>query len=426
MSDEWKEYILNELIITNSTTYSEKNDSWDFINYLDTSNITNNTIDKYQYFNSKEDKIPSRAKRKVKNGDVIFSTVRPNQRHFGILKNIPDNCLVSTGFVTIKSNKDDCYLPYIYWFLSDSRTIQYLQNIAENSTSAYPSIKPSVLENLTINLPPLSEQKKIAHILGTLDDKIELNRKMNETLELMAEALFKSWFVDFDPVIDKALKEGKEIPEELSVKAERRKQVLASEKYKPLPKDILDLFPSSFEYSDELDKWIPEGWEVKKLSDLAKVKYGKDHKKLNDGNFPCYGSGGIMRLVDNTLYNKPSVLIPRKGTLSNLIYVRKPFWSVDTMFFTEFENDYLVKFLFFNLLRLDFTEMNVGSAVPSMTTALLNDLNIIFPSDSLLIEFDNTLEKYYLKNEQIKQETENLEKTRDTLLPKLISGKVRV
>ena len=136
-------------------------------------------------------------------------------------------------------------------------------------------VQIDVVANLSIKLPPLPTQQKIAAILSSLDDKIELNNKINTNLEQQAQALFKSWFVDFEPFGGK----------------------------------------------------MPDGWKVGRLSELISVKYGKDHKKLNDGNYPVYGSGGIMRYVEKFLYDKESVLIPRKGTLNNVFYINEPFWK---------------------------------------------------------------------------------------------------
>ena len=217
----WEKRTLGDVIITNDDTHSKK-DKWKFINYLDTGNLTENQISEVKYLVVSEDKIPSRAKRKVQPGDIVFSTVRPNQKHYGILKNPVENLLVSTGFVTIRAKKDAADTNFIYWFLVQPEIIERLQTIGEHSTSAYPSIKPSDIEGLNLNLPPLTEQKAIAHTLGSLDDKIELNRRMNETLEAMAQALFKSWFVDFDPVIDNALAAGNDIPAELKERADIR------------------------------------------------------------------------------------------------------------------------------------------------------------------------------------------------------------
>lgn len=118
-----------------------------------------------------------------------------------------------------------------------------------------------------------------------------------------------------------------------------------------------------------------------KLSDICKIRYGKDHKSLDNGNIPVYGTGGIMRYVDSTLYEKESVLIPRKGTLSNLFYVDEPFWTIDTLFYTEIDKSkVLPKYLYFNLKTIDLAGMNVGTAVPSLTTALLNEIELNIPS----------------------------------------------
>ena len=118
-----------------------------------------------------------------------------------------------------------------------------------------------------------------------------------------------------------------------------------------------------------------------KLSDICKIRYGKDHKSLDNGNIPVYGTGGIMRYVDSTLYEKESVLIPRKGTLSNLFYVDEPFWTIDTLFYTEIDKSkVLPKYLYFKLKTIDLAGMNVGTAVPSLTTALLNEIELNIPS----------------------------------------------
>ena len=118
-----------------------------------------------------------------------------------------------------------------------------------------------------------------------------------------------------------------------------------------------------------------------KLSDLLEIKYGKDHKNLADGIIPVYGSGGIMRYVNEFLYDGESILIPRKGTLNNLFYVRGRFWTVDTIFWSKINTEKVFgKFLFYYLTTLDFASMNVGTAVPSMTSAILNDINIKLPS----------------------------------------------
>lgn len=123
-------------------------------------------------------------------------------------------------------------------------------------------------------------------------------------------------------------------------------------------------------------------WKEDILGNVLDVKYGKDHKKLAEGQYPVYGSGGLMRYVDSKLYDGPSILIPRKGTLNNIMFVESPFWTVDTMFWTIINTDKIdPKFLFYSICKRDFASMNVGSAVPSMTVSILNDIQISYPKN---------------------------------------------
>lgn len=255
---------------------------------------------------------------------------------------------------------------FLYYQLSLIDFLKY------NEGTTIPSLRTETLNRIEVFLPPLATQQKIATILSSLDDKIELNNKINDNLEQQAQAIFKSWFVDFEPFGGK----------------------------------------------------MPEGWKVGKLSDLITVKYGKDHKKLNDGNYPVYGSGGIMRYVEKFLYDKESVLIPRKGTLNNVFYINEPFWSVDTMFYTEMKKENIAKYVYFFVKGKDLNSMNAGSAVPSMTTEILNAIEVVIPSDEYLEKFENIVSPMFKQIKQCIIENENLASIRDTLLPKLMNGEI--
>ena len=177
---EWKTIKLSDVITTNADTYSIK-ENWSYVNYLDTGNITENVIAEIQHIDAVE-KLPSRARRKVKYNSIVYSTVRPNQQHYGIIKNIPDNFLVSTGFAVIDVDETKADADYIYFWLSQSDIVTHLHAIAEQSVSAYPSIKPSDIENLEICLPDLETQHKIASVLLSLSDKMTANTKINDNL----------------------------------------------------------------------------------------------------------------------------------------------------------------------------------------------------------------------------------------------------
>ena len=179
--ETWRKIRIGDACKTNTDSYSPK-EEWDFVNYLDTGNITDNRIDSIQYIDVKREKLPSRARRKVKKDSIIYSTVRPNQRHFGIIKSQPENFLVSTGFAVIDTDAQVLDADFLYYLLTQSTLVEALHAIAEQSTSAYPSIKPSDIEDLEIEIPDLATQKKIADILGSLDRKIIQNTEINKNL----------------------------------------------------------------------------------------------------------------------------------------------------------------------------------------------------------------------------------------------------
>lgn len=177
----WRTIRLGDACSTNVGTYSLK-EGWPFVNYLDTGNVTDNRIDAIQHIDVEHEKLPSRARRKVRRNSIIYSTVRPNQRHFGIIKDHPDNFLVSTGFAVIDTDDKVLDADFLYYLLSQTIIIEKLHAIAEQSTSAYPSIKPSDIENLEIRIPDIETQKQIAEILSSLDRKVRQNDEINKNL----------------------------------------------------------------------------------------------------------------------------------------------------------------------------------------------------------------------------------------------------
>ena len=269
-------------------------------------------------------------------------------------------------------------------FLSYYIKSALFQSVLKSIGSAIPTLSQKNLANLIINVPKeVDDQRRIASILSSLDRKIELNNKINADLEEMAQAIFKNWFVDFEP-----FKDGKFVDSELGM--------------------------------------VPEGWKVGTLEDLITIKYGKDHKKLGDGTFPVYGSGGFMRFVNSWLYDGESVLIPRKGTLDNIMYVCEKFWTVDTMFFSVPKMDYVMKYVYNYIKRFDFSKMNEGTSVPSNTAARLNKMPILIPTHEILEMYDETLCPVYNKRKMKDKESRTLSLLRDTLLPRLMSGELEV
>ncbi len=189
----WREVKLGEVVKSNCQNIG-KDYEYSQILYLDTGSITAGKIQSLQ--NYQVSQAPSRAKRLVRDEDIVYSNVRPIQRHYGFIKNPPDNLVVSTGFSVIETNQSNADPRFIYHLLASNNIVEKLDSIAEGATSAYPALKPSDIEDLKVSLPPLPEQKAIAEVLSSLDDKIDLLHRQNKTLENMAQTLFRQWFVE--------------------------------------------------------------------------------------------------------------------------------------------------------------------------------------------------------------------------------------
>ncbi|NHA52143.1 restriction endonuclease subunit S [Helicobacter pylori] len=178
----------------NQNNYT-KEDNYKKVCYLDTDNITNNKINAFLKIDLTKEKLPSRAKRKCSINSIIYSSVRPNQRHFGIIKEIPKNFLISTAFIVIDVIDLEKLDPnYLYYYITQDEIIYYLQRIAECGTSSYPSITPLDFLNIKIKLCPLETQQKIASTLSILDQKIENNHKINELLHTLAYKIYEYYF----------------------------------------------------------------------------------------------------------------------------------------------------------------------------------------------------------------------------------------
>lgn len=268
------------------------------------------------------------------------------------------------GFKSVVPDEKTDYM-FLYYLLKYNK--EKIENLGSGTT--FKEVSGSTMRGIEVRVPEtIEEQQRIASVLSALDDKIEKNTEVNENLQQQTQAIYASMFIDnADPA-----------------------------------------------------------WQQGHLSDLVTVRYGKDHKKLADGIYPVYGSGGIMRHVERTLYDKESVLIPRKGTLNNVMYVNQPFWSVDTMFYTEMRLPNVAKFVYHFVKAKDLASMNAGSAVPSMTTDILNAMEVTIPPASVLEEFESLVAPMYRAMQENDAQSNKLADLRDTLLPKLMSGETDV
>ena len=350
--------------------------------------------------------------------------------------------------IRVRLNKDKA-LPLYYYYLFKSPFGRGLVYSITEQGAGQSGIRGSDLSLLKVPCPPISEQKAIAKILGDLDDKIELNRKMNETLEQMAQALFRSWFVDFDPVIDNALAEGNVLPEELQVRAEKRKSAPDHLKLINTNPDLAKLFPASFTFSDELNKWIPEGWEVEKLGHKVGIKRGGSPRPIKD--YIVKDGYPWLKIADATSENSPFIFSTResikKEGLKKTVYLKSgelilsnsatpglpKFLNIDScihdgwLYFPKKSHftDHYLYFLFLKL-RETFVLKGNGSVFTNLKTDILKEQAVIVPHIDIMNSFTNSAIQFLNKLKENRIQIQTLAELRDTLLPKLISGQMRV
>lgn len=326
-------------------------------------------------------------------GDVLITTEAP----LGEVAQLGSEKVALAQRLIALRGKDDVLDNTFLKFLLQSDSIQN-QLRARASGSTVSGIKQSELRKINLLLPPLPEQRAIAHILGTLDDKIELNRRRNQTLEAMARALFKDWFVDFGPV--RAKMEGRE---------------------PYLPADLWQLFPDRLD-----DEGKPEGWETKRISDYLSLAYGKSlpARKRHHGNIPVYGSGGITGFHNEALVNGPAVIVGRKGTVGSLHWEDRPCFPIDTVFYVQPAAP--LPFCYYLLESLPLRDMNTDAAVPGLNRENVYRLEVAAPPPELVSNYAETASCFRENIAAISKDSETLAQLRDTLLPKLISGELRI
>ena len=177
-------------------------------------------------------------------------------------------------------------------------------------------------------------------------------------------------------------------------------------------------------WNEKLKREIPKKWENCTLEYYLIIKNGRDHKHLGNGIYPVYGSGGEMRKVDSFLYSGESILMPRKGSLNNIMYVNDAFWSVDTMFYSEMKQSHCAKYVFYSIKDIDFTRWDSGTGVPSMTSSTLYSISLVKPDVDSLTKFDETIASLFQMIKKNEIQIVELTKQRDELLPLLMNGQV--
>ena len=349
--------------------------------FLSTGNVTKEGLifEENQFIMKEKDE--ALRKGKLKRGDIVYTT-RGTVGNAGYYNSsVPyENVRINSGMVILRSNGEIVDARFLYQILKSEYYRPYFKQYCTGS--AQPQLPIKNFSQIYLNVPDIKTQHRIADILSVYDNLIENNQKQIKLLEEAAQRLYKEWFVDLR-------------------------------------------FPGH--ENTKIVDGVPEGWSRGLLKELISVNYGKDHKKApDDGNIPVYGSGGLMRKCNKSLFSGEAVLIPRKGSLNNIMYVDETFWTVDTMFYATMKQPHTAVFVYFFVKAFDMYSMNIGAAVPSMTAKILDAMDVVIPDKETLEKFDKCAKTYFNKIKTLQGQNERLKIARDLLLPKLMSGEVEV
>jgi len=393
---------INELTLRNDFPFRT-------IEYIDIDSVEEGIIK-----NSKEmevNKAPTRARRLLRSGDIIISTVRPNLKHYARIKVIKRNSVCSTGFLVVTPKTIDS--AFLYYFLTLQSYTDFLSAIAAGQTSAYPSFNPNVVENTNVPFPPISEQQAIAKILSDLDEKIELNNQMNKTLEDIVQAIFKRWFIDF------------EFPNE------------NGEPYKSSGGEMVE---------SELGM-IPKGWEVKFLEDLFIFKRGEEvgSKNYSDSQNPdfiqfyrvhdisSYGNQSKTyidkKLIKTGFFKNDDILVSLDGTIGRVYFGGNGAYSSGIRKI-ESKYSFLGKGAILSLLKSKLFQNELILYSADATTIkhaseAIKNIKIVY-NKNILEDYSRVTEPiFYMMLNNVNNNL-TLINIRDLLLPKLMTGKIRV
>jgi type I restriction enzyme S subunit len=437
MGSEWKTVRIDDVAEINPD-YLGKDWPFDHILYIDISSVGVGCLTLPPQRIAISD-VPDRAKRLVKEGDTVLSTVRPNRRSMFWAAAPGSDWIVSTGFAVLRPKKNIIEPRFLYSCVFNPAFTKYL--ISREKGAAYPAVSPRDISDAVIHLPPLPVQRAIACILGALDDKIELNRRMSRTLEEMARAIFKSWFIDFEPVRAKAAVRRLH-PHWTDDQVSRA----ACPNLKP---EIARLFPDSFQNS-ELGE-IPRGWKVQSFTDGVEVIGGGTPKtsvpEFWGGKIPWFSvadtppPGNVFvistekTITTEGLNNSSARVLPvgttiisARGTVGNLALVGVPMAMNQSCYGLHPRYGYRGYYLYFATSALvDMLRQRAhGSVFSTITRETLTSTRVIAPPADLIKAFERIasgqLEQLLANQHQIRV----LSALRDTLLPKLLSGELPI
>ncbi len=372
-----------------------KNYKKEYINYLDTANITEGIINEIVEY--KVNEAPSRAKRIVHKNDIIYSTVRPNLKHYGIMTDLEENLIVSTGFTVITCN-NNINSNYVYAYLTLPYITNKLASIAEGSVSTYPSIRPQDLGNVEIKLPDEMVQTKIANIYTTYNNLIINNNKSIVSLEQIVEEIYKEWFVRY------------RFPE-----------------YKNY--NFVNAKPYGWIYGNKSNMKIPSNWHFGKLDEIGQFIRGKNitSSEMQEGEIPVVSAGKEPSGFHNDS-NVKGISLTMSASGANAGYLKynlEDIWAADCSYYQNDENIWFV-YSSLKFIESAIKNIQIGSAQPHVYAKNINKLNIIIPEEKYIKKYNDLVSPMFKEIKKINEKNKLLIKQRDLLLPRLMSGKLEV
>ena len=323
-----------------------------------------------------------------KKGDVLVANIRPYLKKVWFADS-EGGC--SSDVLAFRAKNGHCS-SYLYTVLMQDAFFDYAMSGAKGSKMPRGD-KDQIMRYELPTFTPM-EEENIGNMLVDIMSKININRQINDNLEAMAKQLYDYWFVQFD---------------------------FPNEEGKPYKSS-----GGAMVWNEKLKREIPQGWDFCFLENLLTIKNGRDHKHLADGIYPVYGSGGEMRKASEYLYDGESVLMPRKGSLNNIMYVNEAFWTVDTMFYSEMKQSNCAKYIYYTIKDIDFTRWDSGTGVPSMTSSTLYSIKLVKPQSEILKKFDEVISPLFEHMKQISEQDSVLTKQRDELIPLLMNGQASI
>ncbi len=386
---EWREVTLGDVCDSVSNTHPFEKAKLIFLN---TSDVYDGSILHNNY--SPVAEMPGQAKKSIKKGDILYSEIRPKNKRYAMVNFDASDYVVSTKFMVIRSN-GLIVNKFLYLYLTSNEVLETLQQVAEARSGTFPQITFSQVAELKLNLPPIPEQKAIVATLSALDDMIELNNQINKTLEEMAQAIFKSWFVDFEPFKDEEFEES-----ELGL--------------------------------------IPKGWRVGVLGDIIdifdskRVPLSNRQRSVMEKKYPYYGAATLMDYVDNYIFEGVHVLLGEDGTVMDekgypiLQYVWGKFWVNNHAHVLKGKGAFSDEYLYILLKNTNVASIVTGAVQLKINQNNLTGLKIMIPPEDVVKQYNDVVKDIFACFRSNADEIKILISLRDTLLPKLISGEIRV